>query len=97
MAFEKGKPKTGGRKKGVKNVATTTTKRLISNLLKEKFSKFVFEMGELQGKEFVTAYLKLIEYEMPKAAKQTISFKDLTEEEAKEVIDQLREKVRNEQ
>lgn len=85
----KGK-KTGGRTKGVTN-KPKPFKALFENLLSRDFSKFEAELGKLDSKNYVDAYLKMLEYILPKRKHVTnnIDFSKLSEEEAAVVIDDI--------
>ena len=91
-----GNPK--GRPKGAKNKIESEVKGLVSGFLESDYQKFEREMGKLEGKDYVTAYLKLLEYELPKKRQQedVIDFSNLTEEQAAKVIDKLAEQLKNE-
>jgi len=93
----KGTPKTGGRTKGVPNRSSAKVKSLIGKLLEDKYNKFEQELEQLDGKDYVTAYLKLIEYVVPKQRQkmQTISFNNLSDEEAQELLDEITERLKN--
>ncbi len=91
--------KTGGRKAGTPNRATAKIKGLISDFLENKFDKFLKELNKLEGKDYVTSYLKMIEYVVPKQRQklEKIDFSKLSEEEANIVLQQLAEMVKDEQ
>jgi hypothetical protein len=95
------KPENSGKKKGSKNKATLLREQLkISSwaelsafMEKEGLKRFVQEMNDLKGKDFVTAYNTLLEYVKPKLTRtehqgqiQSIQYNvDLTKEEIKEI------------
>jgi hypothetical protein len=60
------KDKTGGRNKGTPNKVTTELRVRISNFLDAKFDTILDEFNELEPKDKVNLYLKLIEYVIPK-------------------------------
>jgi hypothetical protein len=66
MSFEKGKPKTGGRKAGTLNRTTADLKGRINTLLQSQFDTVVRDLEQLEPKDRVSAYLKLLEYAVPK-------------------------------
>jgi len=63
---KKGSAKTGGRSKGSVNKITRPLKELLSNYSQESYDRFVAEMDQLQGIEFVKSYLALLEFITPK-------------------------------
>ncbi|GAB4007159.1 hypothetical protein GCM10028808_10510 [Spirosoma migulaei] len=91
MQFEKGREKTGGRKPGSTNKATTDIKTKIAVLIDEQFDAIKGDLETLDPKERVTAYLKFLEYVLPKQREQKIDFASLSEEQ----IDELLEKALN--
>jgi hypothetical protein len=89
MAFEKGREKTGGRKLGSTNRAAADIKTKIANLIDERFDSILNDIALLEPKERVTAYLKFMEYVVPKQREQKIDLSTLTDEQ----IDDLLEKA----
>lgn len=89
--------KTGGRVKGTPNRTTTKIKNLISDLLENKFTKFEQELEELEGKDFVTAYLKLTQFVVPlqRQKLEKIDFANLSEDEQQSIIDEITERLKN--
>ena len=55
------------RPSGSKNKITSDMKPKIKELFEKNFIKFEVELNQLQGKQFIDVYLRLIEYIMPKA------------------------------
>ena len=66
MPFERGKPKTGGRKSGTPNKATGDIKARIAALIDERFDDIAADMDNLDPKDRVTTYLKLLEFVVAK-------------------------------
>lgn len=93
MKFEKGKPKTGGRVPGTPNKTTTDIKTRIAALINDQFDTIQGDMEELDPKERVTAYLKFLEYVLPKQREQKIDLtsrlEGLSDEQLNELIDQI--------
>jgi hypothetical protein len=58
--------KTGGRTTGTLNKIPNELRVRISNFLDSKFDTIEQEFEELEGKDKVNTYLKLIEYVIPK-------------------------------
>lgn len=93
MPFEKGKPKTGGRKAGTANKATTDIKTRIAALVDEQFDSISNDIEELEPKDRVTAYLKFLEYVLPKQREQKVDFTarldSMNEEQLNSLIDHI--------
>lgn len=93
MGFEKGKPKTGGRQKGSANKATADIKTKIAALIDEQFENVQADFELLDPKERVTAYLKILEYALPKQREQKIDVSgrldSLSDEQLNELINQI--------
>ncbi len=67
MGLHKGKtnnPK--GRPKGSQNKVTKETKELIKDLLDNNWVSFEKKLMNLDDKQFISTYIKLIEYVVPK-------------------------------
>ena len=86
MKFEKGKPKTGGRKPGTANRTTSDLKTRISTLLDTQFDSVVENLDALEPKDRVTAYLKFLEYVLPKQREQKIDLSTLSDEQIDELL-----------
>lgn len=86
MQFEKGKPKTGGRQAGTPNKATSDVKSKIAALIDEHFDTIKGDLEVLEPKERVTAYLKFLEYVLPKQREQKIDLSTLTDEQVDELL-----------
>jgi hypothetical protein len=69
MPFEKGKNKTGGRKKGLPNKKTAILDTFAQSVVDGGMEKFKKELNKLEGKDFVNAYLSLFEYVKPKLSR----------------------------
>jgi hypothetical protein len=71
--LEKGREKTGGRQKGTVNKTTKTQKAKIQDLI-DKLEPMVHQdLLDLEAKERVDTYIKLIEYVLPKLARTTLA------------------------
>ena len=81
MAFEKGREKTGGRKPGCNNRTSTDIKSKIAALIDEQFNTIQADLETLELKERVGAYLKFMEYVLPKQREQKIDLSTLTDEQ----------------
>ncbi|HPG54623.1 MAG TPA: hypothetical protein PL134_09590 [Smithellaceae bacterium] len=72
MKFEKGKPKTGGREKGIANKVTKDLRESIKALLEEQFEQVAADLKGLEPKSRVEAWLKLAEFVLPKLQRTEI-------------------------
>ena len=93
MPFEKGKPKTGGRKCGSANKATTDIKTKIAALMDEQFNAVSNDLDLLEPKDRVMAYLKFLEYVLPKQREQKIDLSMMTEEQIDEILNKALSKL----
>lgn len=75
MPFEKGKQKTGGRKKGAVNKRTALLDAFAQTVCEEGAEKFTKELNKLKGKQYVDAYLMLFEYVKPKLSRTEATLK----------------------
>lgn len=93
MPFEKGKQKTGGRKSGSQNKVTVDIKSRITQLIENQFEMIQDDLENLDPKDRVTAYLKFLEYILPKQREQKIDvatkLDSLTDEQLNALIDQI--------
>ena len=74
MKFEKGKPKTGGRKPGTPNRVTGDLRQRIQQLLDEQFDNLQADFKALDPKERVNAFIRLLEYTTPKLQRTETTF-----------------------
>ncbi|ARK12188.1 hypothetical protein A6C57_18640 [Fibrella sp. ES10-3-2-2] len=81
MVFEKGRKKTGGRKPGSTNKASTDIKGRIAALIDNQFDRIQSDLEMMEPKDRVSAYLKFMEYVLPKQREQKIDISTLTEEQ----------------
>ena len=72
MRFDKGHSKQGGRQSGTPNRTTSDLKTRISALLDTQFDTVVEDLNALEPKDRVMAYLKFLEYVLPKQREQRI-------------------------
>jgi hypothetical protein len=92
MPFEIGKPKTGGRAKGVENKSRVNLKSVIQCIVENQFLTLEQDLSEMEPKDRVSFTLKLVEYILPKQREQKFNFSDLSDEE----IDNIITKIKNE-
>lgn len=89
MKFQPGHKKKGGRRAGTPNRTTADLKTRIAQLVDEEFETIKTDLDALDAKERVGAYLKFLEYVLPKQREQKIDLTNLTDAE----IDALLEKA----
>ena len=85
--------KTGGRKAGTPNKATADIKNRIAQLIDEQFETISSDLDEMDPKDRVSAYLKLLEYVLPKQREQKIDLSNLTDQEIDELLDRALTKL----
>lgn len=83
MAFQKGHPKLGGRKKAKPNKKTATLKEWVQAVLEERRATFEEKLQALPPSRFVEAYLALLSYAVPKV--QSVSVEATLEAEYKQI------------
>jgi len=66
MAFAKGQPKTGGRKRGTPNKATQDLRAFVNEALEASQAQFLKDLEAMEARDRVTAFLKLLEFALPK-------------------------------
>ena len=97
---QKGSPKTGGRTIGTPNKIPNELRVRISNFLDSKFDTIEQEFQELEGRDKVNIYLKLIEYVIPKMRsfeETTLSqLLAMTPEQRANRIQELQKQIENE-
>ena len=85
--------KTGGRTAGTPNKVTSDLKNRIATLMDEQFDTITTDLEQLEPKDRVTAYLKLLEYILPKQREQKIDVKSrldsLSDEQLNDLIEQI--------
>lgn len=70
MAFQKGKSgNPAGRKKGTVTKRTQIVQTFADAIVAGGTSRFKKEMSKLTGRQYVDAYLTLLEYSLPKKAR----------------------------
>ena len=93
MPFEKGREKTGGRKSGSTNRNNADLKSRIMGLMEDKFDEVVSDLEGLDPKDRVTAYLKFMEYVLPKQREQKIDLSSLSDAEIDELLNKAMDKL----
>lgn len=77
-----------GRPKGVPNKTTTELREMITTLFESKYEDFTQALDELEAKDKVDAYIKLMGYVIPKMGAK-IDFSSLSELELDGIISKL--------
>ena len=90
MPFEQGKPKTGGRAKGVQNKSTTNLKSTIQGIVERSFESIESDLQDMDTKDKVGFILKLAEFVIPKMRETKIDFNSLSDEEIDNLIERLK-------
>ena len=90
MPFKAGKPKTGGRAKGVENKNKLNLKSKIQSIVENQFETLESDLEGMESKDKVGFILKLIEYVLPKQRETKLDFSSLSDEEIDNLIEKLR-------
>ncbi|CCH01376.1 hypothetical protein FAES_3368 [Fibrella aestuarina BUZ 2] len=93
MVFQKGREKTGGRKPGSTNKATTDIKSRIATLIDSQFDGITTDLEQLEPKDRIAAYLKFLEYILPKQREQKIDLSTLTDEQVDDLLNKALNKL----
>ncbi|RAK02904.1 hypothetical protein LX87_01025 [Larkinella arboricola] len=93
MKFEKGREKTGGRQLGSTNRTSTDLKNRIATLIDNQFDSIQADLELLEPKDRVMAYLKFIEYVLPKQREQKIDLSTLTDDQIDALLDKAMAKL----
>ncbi len=79
------RPKTGGRAKGTPNKVTRRTRELFSAILIDNQERVQEELDKLEGKDFITVYIEMAEFVLPKRSRVEHD----VDEETKQVLQGL--------
>ena len=60
------RPESAGRKKGSKNKKTLMIQAFVESVVNKRHDKFLQELDKLKAKDFVNAYMNLLEFVQPK-------------------------------
>jgi hypothetical protein len=85
--------KTGGRTPGTPNKATTLLKERISTLIDTQFDTILKDLEALEPKDRVAAFLKFIEYVLPKQREQKIDLSALSDEQIDDLLNKALSKL----
>lgn len=84
MPFQTGQAKTGGRQKGTPNALNKTLRETILQFVTNEFESISKELHALKPKDKILLYLKLLEFALPKANKETANNNDRDEDKAQQ-------------
>ena len=89
MPFKKGKPKTGGRRKGTPNAVSLTLREQVQNLLEGRLEQISIDLEALEAKDRVNAWIKLLDFAVPKLQRTEtiIDLANLTPEDIDRLFD----------
>ena len=93
MKFQPGHQKKGGRRAGTPNRTTADLKTRIAQLVDEQFDTIKTDLESLDAKERVGAYLKFLEYVLPKQREQKIDLSGLTDEQIDDLLNRAMNKL----
>lgn len=85
--------KTGGRTAGTPNKITSDLKSRIAALIDQQFDAISSDLELLEPKDRVTAYLKFLEYILPKQREQKIDLSTLTDEQIDDLLNKALAKL----
>lgn len=93
MPFDKGHKKIGGRQKGSLNRTHKDLKSRIAQIVEKGFEDIETDLAALETKDRVNAYLKLLEYILPKQRETKIDVSQLSDDEVEELLNKALEKL----
>lgn len=85
--------KTGGRQKGTPNRLTIDLKSRIAEVVENGFEAIETDLEALEAKDRINAYLRLLEYIMPKQRETKIDISNLSDEEVEELLNKALSKI----
>ena len=87
------RPKTGGRKAGVKNKIQSPIKERLKSFVEGRFDEVTAEFDGLESKDKIIMFEKLLAYVLPKQRETTT---DITVKERSKVTEMTHEEIMNE-
>lgn len=93
MAFEKGREKTGGRKSGSTNRTSTDLKSRLAAFVDNQFDTIQTDLETLEPKDRIMAYLKFMEYVLPKQREQKIDLSTLSDQQLDDLLNKALAKL----
>ncbi|WP_273212671.1 hypothetical protein [Runella zeae] len=85
-----------GRPKGVPNKLTSDLKSRIAQIVENGFENVESDLEALEAKDRVNAYLKFLEYLLPKQRETKIDVSSLSDDEVEELLNKALNKVNHE-
>ena len=79
-----------GRPKGKPNRTTTELREMITTLFESKYEDFTNALDQLEAKEKVDAYIKIMSFVIPKKTETKFDFSSLTDTELDNIINKLK-------
>lgn len=83
----------GGRTAGMLNKATGDLKSRIAALIDEQFDTIADDLEVLEPKDRITAYLKLMEYVVPKQREQKLDLSSMSNEQIDDLLEKALAKI----
>ena len=96
MSRTKGTPKTGGRTKGTPNKTSKSVREWISSIIDKNRRQIVKDLKEVDAKERLRIFEKLLQYVIPKQQTQLVditNFDLLSDDQIKKVIDGISQNI----
>ena len=86
-----GLPKSGGRRKGSKNIITGSTRSWLSNLLEDNRETVINDLAQLEPFQRLQMLEKFMSYTLPKLSniQAEINLNNLTDDDLSEIIEQI--------
>lgn len=85
-----------GRPKGVPNKINADLKSRIAQIVENGFEAIETDLEALEAKDRVNAYLKFLEYLLPKQRETKVDVSSLTDNEVEELLNRALHKVNHE-
>lgn len=85
-----------GRPKGSPNKLTSDLKNRIAQIVENGFENVESDLEALEAKDRVNAYLKFLEYLLPKQRETKIDVSSLSDDEVEELLNKALNKVNHE-
>ena len=95
MPFDKGHEKIGGRPKGSPNKLTSDLKTRIAQIVENGFEAIETDLEALEAKDRVNAYLKFLEYLLPRQRETRIDVSSLSDDEVEALLNRALKKHEN--
>ena len=89
MKFEKGKPKTGGRRKGTPNKVTESIRQKLLILIDGSFETVKDDLKSLPPQDRLNTFFRFLEYAIPKPKDVKIDISSLSETEIDDLIETI--------